>query len=123
MSVDWLDRLRLDPGTRTLGELIQERQWAAEEIARLRARVGKLELRPPRPQAPTQPKPMSEARDPVLDRNRLLRLAEVRRLVGLGTTCIYQYMSEGRFPANVKVGARTVRWRLQDILAWQAQPR
>jgi prophage regulatory protein len=111
----------LDPGTRTLGELIQERQWAAEEIARLRARVGKLEVRPPRPQAPTQPKPMSEAT--VLDRNRLLRLAEVRRLVGLGTTCIYQKISEGRFPAAVKVGARTVRWRWQDILAWQAQPR
>ena len=29
MALDMLDRLCLDPGTRTIGELIQEREWAA----------------------------------------------------------------------------------------------
>ena len=29
MSLDMLDRLAMDPGRRTFGELVQERQWAA----------------------------------------------------------------------------------------------
>ncbi|MEA3139758.1 MAG: hypothetical protein QOK23_1927 [Gammaproteobacteria bacterium] len=36
MPLDMLDRLCLDPGTRTLGELMQEREWAVGEIRRLR---------------------------------------------------------------------------------------
>jgi hypothetical protein len=36
---DMLDRLRLDPGSRTLGQLLQERQWALQEITRLRAEL------------------------------------------------------------------------------------
>ena len=42
MSLDMLDRLILDPGTRTLGELMQEREWAVGEIRRLRSDVGRL---------------------------------------------------------------------------------
>ena len=30
------DRLKTDPGQRTLGELVQEREWAVQEIGRLR---------------------------------------------------------------------------------------
>jgi len=37
-----LDRLTLDPGTRTLGELLQERKWAFWEIRRLHMDVGRL---------------------------------------------------------------------------------
>jgi prophage regulatory protein len=36
MPLDMLDRLTLDPGTRTLGELMQEREWAVWEIRLLR---------------------------------------------------------------------------------------
>jgi len=35
VPLDMLDRLILDPGTRTLGELFQEREWAVSEIRRL----------------------------------------------------------------------------------------
>lgn len=42
MTLDMLDRLCLDPGTRTLGEFMQEREWAAGEIRRLRMDVGRL---------------------------------------------------------------------------------
>ena len=37
MPIDMLERLRTDPGHRTLGELLQDRQWAVQEIERLRA--------------------------------------------------------------------------------------
>jgi hypothetical protein len=36
MPQDMLDLLRADPGTRTLGQLLQEREWAYGEITRLR---------------------------------------------------------------------------------------
>src|ERR1700681_275401 len=39
------DRLSIDPGHRTLGELIQERQWAVEEISRLHKEVTRLNAR------------------------------------------------------------------------------
>lgn len=42
---DMLGRLRLDPGSWTLGQLLQERQWAAQEITRLRAEVAQLRSR------------------------------------------------------------------------------
>lgn len=42
MPLDMLDRLCLDPGTRTIGELQQEREWAAGEIRRLRMHVDRL---------------------------------------------------------------------------------
>ena len=38
-SLDMLERLRDDPGSRTLGQLLQERQWALHEIERLSARA------------------------------------------------------------------------------------
>jgi hypothetical protein len=42
VPLDMLDRLCLDPGTRTLGELMQEREWAVSEIRRLRTDVSRL---------------------------------------------------------------------------------
>lgn len=47
MREDLLDRLRGDPGLRTLGQLIQEREAAFIEIARLRREVERL-TNPPR---------------------------------------------------------------------------
>src|ERR1700686_3582989 len=39
------DRLSIDPGHRTLGELIQERQWAVEETSRVHKEVTRLNAR------------------------------------------------------------------------------
>jgi prophage regulatory protein len=122
MPPDMLDRLTLDPGTRTLGELLQEREWAVGEIRRLRTNVSRL-----------SPKKESSRIEKAADRDsdlegkrfdgtliaqRLLRLKEVSAMVGLRRSSIYQYISEGRFPAPVKVGIRAVRWKLAEVLAW-----
>lgn len=37
MMADMLHRLEADPGSRTIGELIQEHAWAVNEILQLRA--------------------------------------------------------------------------------------
>lgn len=117
---DMLDRLRLDPGTRTLGELLQERQWALDEITRLRNEL--LLLRQPQREA-VQPSNRSlvSAGGSLGDLRlkRLLRLPEVCELAGLGKTTIYQMKAVGAFPKPVRVAAVGVRWRLEDVLAWQ----
>lgn len=51
---------------------------------------------------------------------RLLRLDEVRLIVGLKTTAIYGAMRTGAFPSSVRIGDRAVAWRESDILDWIA---
>ena len=52
--------------------------------------------------------------------DRLLKLPEVREMVGLGTTSIYQLIKEGKFPNQVRCTARAVRWRLSEVQAFIA---
>ena len=123
MVRDFIDSMRLDPGQRTLGELLQERQWAVDEISRLRCEVTRLtspRLDPVQRANPQQTPTARDSVDPLTSR-RLLRLAEVESLVGLSRSMIYRLMGERRFPAPTHVGSRAVRWRAADILAWQDQ--
>jgi prophage regulatory protein len=119
VPLDMLDRLILDPGTRTLGELFQEREWSVGEIRRLRAEVDRLSRKR---EALRIERELEHAKgfDPAVNAQRLLRLAEVSAMVGLRRSAIYQHISKGRFPAPVKVGDRSVRWKLADVLAWRA---
>jgi prophage regulatory protein len=115
------DRLKIDPGHRTLGELLQERQWAVQEISRLQNEVARLNARRDgvsklnRVDENTRPPDPS---DPLAGR-RLLRLADVKKLVGFGGSTIYRLISEGQFPERIHYGPRAVRWREADIIAWQ----
>jgi prophage regulatory protein len=120
MPLDMLDRLTLDPGTRTMGELMQEREWAVGEIRRLRADVDRLSRKHHATQIEREME-QAEGLDPKLNAQRLLRLAEVSTMVGLKRSSIYRYVSEGKFQAPVRVGERSVRWKLVDVLAWQAR--
>ena len=52
----------------------------------------------------------------------LLRLSEVQCLVGLKKTAIYSRVGAGLFPEPLKLGERCVRWRVEDIEAWLANP-
>jgi prophage regulatory protein len=125
VSNDMLERLRSDPGHRTLGELLQERQWAVQEIERLRARVVPPPIerrgvqvaasveRPPVPKSATEQWPVTS-----ISPHQLLRLAEVSKMIGLSRSAIYQMIERGRFPAGVHVGTRARRWRMGDVGAW-----
>ncbi|MCJ7453636.1 MAG: AlpA family transcriptional regulator [Steroidobacteraceae bacterium] len=125
MPVDMLDRVRTDPGHRTLGELLQERQWALQEIERLRARV----VAPPdrrhvvEPVAvserPRVPKPAAAPLEaPAVSPHQLLRLPAVQKMIGLSRSTIYQMIERGRFPPGVRLGARARGWRMGDVVAW-----
>ena len=49
---------------------------------------------------------------------RILRLAQVIGLTGLGRSMIYQMEADLRFPKRVKIGTRAVGWIEQEVKAW-----
>lgn len=120
MYRDILERLRIDPGQRTLGQLIQDREAAAQEIARLRGE------RAERPRSATSKKGVppppatreEDGRRPTFRAGTLIRVAEVCELLGISRAMVYKLRSDGAFPEPVRLGERTVRWNVDDLLTW-----
>jgi prophage regulatory protein len=52
--------------------------------------------------------------------DRLLRLPEVARTIGVSRATIYRYVDSGRLPRPVKVSTRCIAWRASEITAWMA---
>jgi prophage regulatory protein len=50
--------------------------------------------------------------------HKILRLPDVLNRVGFSRSTIYAFVSKGRFPAPVKIGARAVGWLDTDIDQW-----
>ena len=50
----------------------------------------------------------------------LLRLPEVENVVGIKKSKIYSLLQEGQFPAPVRLGPRSVRWKASAVSAWIA---
>ncbi|CDG96769.1 AlpA family transcriptional regulator [Xenorhabdus sp. XENO-10] len=48
----------------------------------------------------------------------LIRLPEVCRRTGLGKSTVYKYISEGKFPKQIKTGARASAFIESEIDAW-----
>lgn len=114
-----LRQLRADAGGKTLGELIQEREAAAQEIERLLSQLAEWRSRDPTSRSRTS-LPIEPAVSPrVYWKDRaLLRLTEVCQVVGLSRSTVYGRMADGTFPRPVQVSERSVRWRSADIAAW-----
>jgi prophage regulatory protein len=53
-----------------------------------------------------------------MDEIKLYRLRELSARIGLGRTAIYEAIQEGRFPRPIRIGARAVAWRHQDVESW-----
>ena len=49
---------------------------------------------------------------------RILRLPNVLDRTGLSRSTVYQWVSEGRFPKPVSLGARAVGWVESDVEEW-----
>ena len=52
------------------------------------------------------------------DDDRLLTRAEVEHRTGLGRSALYRAMREGRFPEPMRVGPKSVRWLLSEVIQW-----
>lgn len=51
---------------------------------------------------------------------RMLRIAQVLALTGLGKTTLYQLQAEGDFPMRVKLTEKRVAWVEAEVQAWIA---
>jgi len=52
------------------------------------------------------------------NQERVLRLAEVTKMVGLSRTTLWRMEQKGEFPARVPLSSRSVGWRFIDIDNW-----
>jgi prophage regulatory protein len=48
----------------------------------------------------------------------MIKLKEVQKLTGLSRSSIYAYIDKGLFPAQVKLGLRSVAWVGSEIESW-----
>lgn len=48
----------------------------------------------------------------------VLRRPEVEKRVQLSTATIYRMIAEGKFPKQIRLGARSVGWLESDINDW-----
>lgn len=48
----------------------------------------------------------------------LLRRPEVEKRTGFSRSTIYAIVSDGTFPAPVRIGKRAVAWRESDVSDW-----
>ena len=124
MRTDILQRLRIDPGQRTLGQLLQDREAAALEIGRLRAEIDRRVAVAIQGTSGRKPKhsPTNSAepsREPLFRAGSLIRLGDVCRFLGISKSTVYKKLSESSFPKPARLGPRTVRWRVDDIEAWR----
>jgi prophage regulatory protein len=55
-------------------------------------------------------------------RNRLVRLPEVKDRTGLSRTSIYRKMDAGEFPLAIKLSTNAVAWRETELERWIAAP-
>lgn len=58
---------------------------------------------------------------PYLRPIRMLRLAQVINLTGLGKTKIYELQAEGDFPMRIKITSTRVCWVEEEIQTWLAR--
>ena len=49
---------------------------------------------------------------------KILRRKDVEAVVGLSRSTIYHLISEGLFPAPIKLGKRAGGWRVSDLEIW-----
>jgi predicted DNA-binding transcriptional regulator AlpA len=121
---DILERLRIDPGQRTLGQLLQEREAAAQEIARLRSHIDRLRTvdaiqTPDREMRASPAMPAAASKRPAFRPGTLIRLADVCELLGVSRATVYRLRSKEDFPEPLKLGSATIRWRIDAIEAWR----
>ena len=124
---DILHRLQMDPVQITLGRLMQDRESASREIERLMLEVSRLraagashmEERP----ALSSPGPGQDSGQPPFRAPALISITEVCRLLGISRSSVYMKLGMGTFPRPLRLGPRTVRWRIDAIKSWiEARP-
>jgi len=114
-GTDIVVRLNQDPGHRTIGELLQEREAALHEIVQLRSRLSVLQESRERLKLQMTPDASKVVGD-----DQLLTLRDVCDLIRISRSTVYKRITEGTFPPPIRLGTRTVRWQYIDISRWRS---
>ncbi len=120
---DIIERLRIDPGQVTLGQLIQDREASVHEIERLRAEISNVRATSTirRGDSASLPQLMiteDDSKSSPFCPGTLISIKKVCGLLGISRATIYRNMANGIFPKPIALGPRTVRWRIEVITAW-----
>lgn len=118
MPDDILERLQIDAGCRTIGELMQERAAAVHEIRALRSELNKLTGARSASNALSEEAAKSADHHPARPRQLLMKLTELCDQLAVSRGSIYRWLNEGKFPRPIRIGERAVRWRAEDVEAW-----
>jgi len=51
----------------------------------------------------------------------ILRIDKVMEVTGLGRSTIYLFISQGKFPKQVRLGVRAVGWSAKAVFQWLAE--
>ncbi|AGM42904.1 helix-turn-helix transcriptional regulator [Aeromonas dhakensis] len=54
---------------------------------------------------------------------KLLKLKDVIAMTSLSKASVYRQMNDGKFPASVKIGPRSVAWVSSEIELWIEEKR
>jgi prophage regulatory protein len=49
---------------------------------------------------------------------KILRLIGVLDALGISKSTVYQWVADGKFPAPIRLGPRSVGWKQSDVEAW-----
>ena len=52
--------------------------------------------------------------------DKLINANEVMAMASIKRTSLYGLIKKGKFPAQVKIGTKGVRWRLSEVQDWIA---
>jgi prophage regulatory protein len=52
------------------------------------------------------------------DRVEMLRIAQVKKIIGLSRSTIYSLISQGSFPRQVHMGPKAVAWISSEVQTW-----
>jgi len=122
MKNDILTLLQTDPGQRTFGQLLQEREAAVHEIKRLRANteaIGPALIRP-RPTKDNADDSSEHSQTPLTFRpGSLIRAGDICELLSISRATLHRLRLLKHFPKFVRLGPNTIRWRYDEIIAWQ----
>jgi prophage regulatory protein len=119
MRGDIAVRLSGDGLSLPIGELLQERAEALYEITRLRDSLGAAEPTQSATTSPGRPKQLDRSGSLEMAPGSMLRLTDVCEAFSLSRSSVYTWIAEGRFPAPVRVGGRSVRWAADTLIEWR----
>ena len=55
---------------------------------------------------------------------KILRRLDVQRITGLSKATLWRLVKAGDFPRPIRLGARAVGWKAQEVVAWiDSRPR